>query len=300
MTPDIALLVNPSSGRRRAAIAAVRLKEALRGAGARVHVYTGGSSADSRRMARLAASDAPDALVAVGGDGLVHQALQGVAGTGVPLGVIPAGTGNDIARAFGHPPRTARATAEAILAGHTRPTDAVRLRLADGTHCYFLSVLACGFDARVNERVNGFRFRVGRAGYVAGLIAELRSFVPIDYEIEIDGRTRIAEPGMLVAVGNTSSYGGGMKICPDADPEDGLLDVTFMRQGPLHRFLRLFPLAYTGGHTGLPEVVVERGRKVTVRGHGPGPAYADGEPMSALPLVCETAPKAVEMLDLTS
>lgn len=300
MTAHIALLVNPSSGRRRAAVAAVRLKEALREAGARVHVYTGGSSADSRRMARLAASDGPDALVAIGGDGLVHQALQGVAGTGVPLAVIPAGTGNDIARAFGHPPRTARATAEAILAGHTRPVDAVRLRLADGTYRYFLSVLACGFDARVNERVNGFRFRVGRAGYILGLLAELRSFVPIDYEIEIDGRTRIAEPGMLVAVGNTCAYGGGMKVCPDADPEDGLLDVTFMRQGPLHRFLRLFPLAFTGSHTGLPEVVVERGRSVTVRGHGSGPAYADGEPMSVLPLVCETAPKAVEMLDLTS
>lgn len=300
MTPHIALLVNPSSGRRRAAIAAVRLKEALHGAGARVHVYTGGSSADSRRMARLAVADGPDALVAVGGDGLVHQALQGVVGSGVPLAVIPAGTGNDIARAFGHPPRTARATAEAVLAGRTRPTDAVRLRLADGTHRYFLSVLACGFDARVNERVNGFRFRVGRAGYVAGVLAELRSFVPIDYEIEIDGRTRIAEPGMLVAIGNTSAYGGGMRVCPDADPEDGLLDVTFMRQGPLHRFLRLFPLAYTGRHTGLPEVVVERGRNVTVRGHGSGPAYADGEPMSALPLVCETAPKAVEMLELTS
>ena len=125
MTSHIALLVNPASGRRRAAVTAVRLKEALREAGARVHVYTGKSAADSRRMARLAASDGPDALVAVGGDGLVHQALQGVVDTGVPLGVVPTGTGNDIARAFGSPRGSARAVAEALLAGRTRDRKSV-------------------------------------------------------------------------------------------------------------------------------------------------------------------------------
>lgn len=298
MTSHIALLVNPTSGRRRAAVTAVRLKEALREAGARVHVYTGKSAADSRRMARLAASDGPDALVAVGGDGLVHQALQGVVDSGVPLAVVPTGTGNDISRAFGRPRGSARAVAEALLAGRTRAADAVRLRLADGTHRYFLSVLACGFDARVNERVNSFRFRVGRVGYLVGVLSELRAFQAIDFEIEVDGR-RIDEPGMLVAVGNTHAYGGGVRVCPDADPEDGLLDVVFVKKSPLGRFLRMFPRAYTGSHIGLPEVVVERGATVTIRGEA-GVAYADGERMSAPPLVCEVAPKVVEMLDLTS
>ncbi|WP_017569641.1 diacylglycerol/lipid kinase family protein [Nocardiopsis halotolerans] len=298
MPPHIALLVNPHSGRRRAAVTAVRLKEALREAGARVHVYTGRSAADSRRMARLAASDRPDALVAVGGDGLVHQALQAVVNSGVPLAVVPTGTGNDIARAFGRPRGSARDVAEVILRRRTRPSDAVRLRLADGTHRYFLSVLACGFDARVNERVNGFRYRIGRAGYVAGLLGELRSFQPIDFEIDVDGR-RIAEPGMLVAVGNTTSYGGGMRVCPDAEPDDGLLDVVFVRQGPRGRFLRLFPRVFNGSHTGLEEVVVERGRTVIIRGAA-GVAYADGERAGAPPLVCEAVPKAVEMLELTS
>jgi diacylglycerol kinase (ATP) len=298
MPPHIALLVNPHSGRRRAAVAAVRLKEALRETGARVHVYTGRSAADSRRMARLAASDRPDALVAVGGDGLVHQALQAVVGTEVPLAVVPTGTGNDIARALGRPEGSAQNVAEAVLRGRTRPVDAVRLRLADGTQRYFLSVLACGFDARVNERVNGFRYRIGRAGYVAGLLAELRSFHPIDYDIEVDGR-RIAEPGMLVAVGNTSAYGGGMRVCPDALPDDGLLDVVFVRQASLGRFLSVFPRVFNGSHTGLDEVVVERGRTVTIRGAA-GAAYADGERIGEPPLVCEVVPKAVEMLEMTS
>lgn len=298
MPPHIALLVNPHSGRGRAAVTGVRLKEALREAGARVHVYTGRSAVDSRRLARLAASDRPDALVAVGGDGLVHQALQAVVGTGVPLAAVPAGTGNDIARAFGRPRGPAGEVAAAILRGRTRPADVVRLRLGDGTHRYFLSVLACGFDARVNERVNGFRFRFGRAGYVAGLLAELRSFRPIDFEIDVDGR-RIAEPGMLVAVGNTAAYGGGMRVCPEAEPDDGLVDVVFVRRVALGRFLRLFPRVFSGGHIGLEEVVSERGRTVTIHADS-GAAYADGERIGEPPLVCEVVPKAVEMLELTS
>ncbi|GHC86468.1 diacylglycerol kinase [Nocardiopsis terrae] len=298
MPPHIALLVNPASGRRRAAVIAVRLKAALRDAGARVHVYTGRSAADSRRLARLAAADRPDALVAVGGDGLVHQALQGVVGTGVPLAVIPAGSGNDVARAFGVPRGSAHKAAEAILAGRTRPSDVVRLTTADGTQRYYMSVLACGFDARVNERVNNFRFGAGRAGYLVGLLAELRSFQPVDFEIDIDGH-RIAEPGMLVAVGNTSAYGGGMHVCAEAVPDDGLLDVVFVRQGPLGRFLRMFPKVFTGSHLGLDEVVSVQGRTVTIRGDA-GAAYADGERIGPPTLVCEVVPKAVEMLELTS
>lgn len=296
MTPQIALLVNPASGRRRAAVTAVRLKEALREAGARVFVYSGDSAGDSRRLARLAVADRPDALVAVGGDGLVHQALQSVVGSGVPMAVIPTGTGNDIARAFSSRRLSPRRTAEAILAGRGRSVDCVRLRLADGTRRHFLSVLACGFDARVNERVNGFRFGIGRAGYLVGLMAELRAFTPIDFEITVDGR-RIAEPGMLVAVGNTSAYGGGMHVCPDAVPDDGLIDVVFARQAPLGRFLRLFPRVFNGSHTSLDEIVVERGRTVTIDGPA-GAAFADGERVGAPPLECEVVPKSVELLEL--
>ncbi|MDE3723616.1 YegS/Rv2252/BmrU family lipid kinase [Nocardiopsis sp. N85] len=298
MPPHIALLVNPRSGRRRAAVTAVRLKEALRDAGARVHVYSGESAADSRRMARLAAADDPDALVAVGGDGLVHQALQGVVGTGVPLAVVPTGTGNDIARAFGRFRGSAQDLAAAVLRGRTRSVDCVRVELADGTRRHYLSVLACGFDARVNERVNGFRFKVGRVGYLVGLLAEMRAFRPVHYEIDVDGR-RVDGPGMLVAIGNTSSYGGGMKVCAAAEPDDGLIDVVFLKEAPMGRFLRLFPLVFTGGHLDLPEVLVERGRTVTVRAESV-PVYIDGERLGEPPLVCEVVPKSVEMLELTS
>ncbi|WP_017604878.1 diacylglycerol/lipid kinase family protein [Nocardiopsis alkaliphila] len=298
MSPHVCLLVNPASGRRRAAVIAVRLKEALRAAGARVHVYTGRSAADSRRLARLAVSDRPDALVAVGGDGLVHQALQGVVGSGVPLAVVPAGSGNDVARAFGAPKASVPRLAQALLAGRSRPSDVVRLTLADGSRRYYMSVLACGFDARVNERVNNLRFGMGRVGYLYGIVAELRTFDPIDFEIEIDGRT-IREPGMLVAVGNTDSYGGGLRVCAGALPDDGRLDVVLMREASRGRFIRHFPRLLNGSHLGLDEVRVEHGATVTIRGAA-GVAYADGERMGEPTLVCQVVPKAVEMLDLTS
>ncbi|MBR8742135.1 diacylglycerol kinase family protein [Nocardiopsis sp. MG754419] len=298
MSPHIALLVNPAAGRRRAAAIAVRLKEALRSAGARVHVYAGRSAADSRRLARLAVSDHPDVLVAVGGDGLVHQALQGVVGSGVPLAVVPAGSGNDVARAFGVRRSNVRDLAQAILAGRTRPSDVVRLTLPDGTRRYYMSVLACGFDARVNERVNNFRFGMGRAGYLFGIVAELRTFAPVDFEVEVDGRT-IAEPGMLVAVGNTDSYGGGLKMCAGAEPDDGLLDVVLMREAPLSRFVLQFPRLLNGSHLELEEVRRERGATVTIRGEA-GVAYADGERMGPPTLTCQVVPKSVEMLEPTS
>lgn len=299
MSPHVALLVNPASGRGHAAVAGRRLVRFLRERGARVTVHIGRSAADSARLAREAALTGPAALVAVGGDGLVHQALQGVVGTGVPLGIIPSGTGNDIARELGAARTASPAAAEAVLAGRTRAVDAVRLSRPGAPDVHYLSVLACGFDARVNERVNGFSFSVGRAGYLLGLAAELRSFTPLGFTVDVDGR-RVGGPGMLVAVGNTACYGGGMRICPGAVADDGLLEVVFVREVPLGRFLRVFPRVFAGTHTELEQVVVERGRRVRIGVDTPegAVAYADGERLGRTPMVCEAVPGAVEVLEL--
>ncbi|MEY9211327.1 YegS/Rv2252/BmrU family lipid kinase [Thermobifida halotolerans] len=289
--PTVALLVNPASGRRGAAVAAAALLERLRARGAEVHVAAGDSASDSARLARELAADRPDALVTVGGDGLAHLAVQAVAGTGVPLGVVGAGTGNDIARELGLP-RAPDEAARAVLAGRTVAVDTVA---AAGRH--YLSVLACGFDSRVNERVNGFRLRLGRLDYVAGVLAELGSFTPLHYTLDVDGR-RLAADGMLVAVGNTRCYGGGMRICPEARYDDGLLDVVLVRAVGRARFLRLFPRVFTGSHPGLPEVEMLRGRRVTVTVRGPVGvvAYADGERLAEPPLTCEAVPGSVRVL----
>ncbi|WP_046468208.1 diacylglycerol/lipid kinase family protein [Allosalinactinospora lopnorensis] len=293
MTQNIAILVNPTAGSGRSAVTATRLIRSLRERGAEATVIAGRSAEDSVRLAREAVRAAPDALVAVGGDGLVHTALQGVVGTGVPLGVVPTGTGNDIAREFGLP-RSVPAAVETILDGRAVAVDTVR---AGGRH--YLSVLACGFDSRVNERVNGFRLSLGRASYLVGLLAELRTFTPIRYVLEVDGEPLVAE-GMCVAVGNTASYGGGMRICPDAVYDDRLLDVVFVHAMSRPAFLRFFPRVFRGTHPELDEITVLRGRTVTIATEGAGGpptvGYADGERLTETPITCEAIPGSVRVL----
>ncbi|CAM3892162.1 YegS/Rv2252/BmrU family lipid kinase [Nocardiopsis rhodophaea] len=293
MAQQIALLVNPAAGRGRSAVVGARLLSALRGRGADVSVHIGRSPADTVRLARDVVAEGPDALAVVGGDGLVHGALQAVVGTDVPLGIVPAGTGNDIARAFAVP-RSVPEAAEAILNGRTTDADTVA---AGGR--YYLSVLACGFDSRVNERVNGFRFGLGRMNYLIGLAAELSSFSPLPFTVEVDGE-RLEAEGMLVAVGNTSSYGGGMRVCPGAVADDGLLEVVFVHAVPRASFLRFFPHVFDGSHTGLDEVTVLRGRTVAIsapdRAARPVVGYADGERLAELPITCEVVPRSVRVL----
>ncbi|MBB4931536.1 diacylglycerol kinase (ATP) [Lipingzhangella halophila] len=292
MTQHITLLVNPTAGGR-PAVTATRLLRHLRGGGADVTVVAGRSPQDGARLAREATAAGTDALVAVGGDGVVHTALSGAVGTEVPLAAVPAGTGNDIARAFGMP-RSPRAAATAILNGRYVVADTVRVA---GQH--YLSVLACGLDSRVNERVNGLPVSIGRAGYLYGLLAELRTFSPIRFILDVDGEPLVAE-GMCVAVGNTSTYGGGMRVCPGAAYDDGLLEVVLVHAVPRTTFLRLFPRVYTGTHPGLDNVTVLRGHRVTIAtsGTGASPAvgYADGERIAETPLTCEVVPGSVRML----
>lgn len=305
--PHFALLVNPASGRRRSAVAARSLIAGLRAEGARVTVHIGTSAADAAHRAHEAVALRPDALVAVGGDGLVHLALQAVVGTGVPLGLLPTGTGNDIARELGVGTSVPHAV-ERLLGGVPTPLDTVRCTGpgetdsagGPGVDRHFLSVLACGFDSRVNERVNGFPVSLGAVDYVIGVGAELRTFRPVPYRIDVDGTVLEAE-GMLAAVGNTRSYGGGMAVCSGARPDDGVLEVVFLHAVGVTDFLRFFPRVFAGTHTELDEVEVLHGRRVTVEA-GPAPdggavlGYADGDPVGPTPLTCEVVPEGVTVL----
>lgn len=278
MTGHTVVLVNPSSGRGRGAEAAQRAVARLEQLGADVHVYAGDSVDDTRRLAVEAVASGPRALVVVGGDGTLSSVLDAVVGSGVPIALVPAGTGNDLARALGLPFEASDAAAEAAaLAVHGTPRaiDVGEVESAAGTR-RFLTVAALGFDAHVSERTNRLRWPRGRARYYLALVIELARLRPMPFEYGLDGAAPRPAPGTLIAVGSTRSYGGGMPVCPAALPDDGLLDVTHV--GPLGRakLARLFPLLLRGTHVDRPEVATARVSVVEV--DAPGlVVYADGE-----------------------
>ena len=182
------------------------------------------------------------------------------------LGLIPAGTGNDLCRGIGLDPDDPPAAAAVIAAGHTRPIDVIRI----GDR-YVGGVLATGFDALVNRRANAMAWPRGSSRYTLATLAELRVFSPLRYRLVLDGEVREQE-AMLVAVGNTGSYGGGMRICPQADPFDGQLDVTIIHPVGRLKLLRLLPEMFSGKFARDACVEQLRVREVTVEGIGAGRA----------------------------
>ncbi|MEV5795367.1 diacylglycerol kinase [Streptomyces sp. NPDC052192] len=293
MTSEITLFVNPTAGRGRGAHAAQPAASAFRAAGFSVRTVVGQDAADGLARARAAVAEGTGALVAVGGDGMANLALQAVAGTDTPFGLLPVGTGNDFARALGLPLRApaaaARLTAEVLKEDRLRSVDLGRV---DGT--WFGTVLASGFDSRVNDRGNRMRLPVGRFRYDLAMLAELAAFRPFAYRLTLDdGETREIE-ATLVAVGNGSSYGGGMRICPGADLGDGLFDVTVVGNCGRATLLTVFPKVYRGTHVDHPVVTVHRAARVELVAAGVT-GYADGEPLGALPLTAECIPGAVRV-----
>ena len=296
MSPRVGLAVNPTSGQGRGAKAGDQAARRLLAAGIEVTVLTGVDADDlSRRIA--AALGRIDALVVVGGDGMVNLGVNATAGTGTPLGIVPAGTGNDIGRALGLPvadwPGAADLVRRALATGVTRRVDAARCTGA-GTDRWFAGVLGAGFDALVNERANGWRWPRGRMRYNLAIARELPTFRPREYLIDLDGE-RHSSRAMLVAIGNGPSYGGGMRVLPDARMDDGLLDVMVLEPVSRLEFLRIFPRVYSGTHVSHPRVLLHRAREVWVQAAGIV-GYADGERFGPLPLTSRVVPGALRLL----
>jgi diacylglycerol kinase (ATP) len=289
---DVAVLISPAAGRGRARAVSDAVLDSLRGGGLKPQVLSATTGADAERQAAEAVAAGTGAVVAVGGDGSAHAALQAVAGTTTPLAVVPAGTGNDLALALGiprDPVAAARAAAEDLAAGDVRSVDAGRT----GDR-WWATVLCCGFDSAVTDRANRLRWPRGRRRYDVAILAELAQLRPREIVLVLDGASTTV-PVTLVAVGNTSWYGGGMKVCPGADPSDGLFDVTVV--GPLTRLalVRQRPKLTAGTHIENAAVTVHRAARVELTSPGVT-TYADGEPVAPLPAVAECVPGALRIV----
>jgi diacylglycerol kinase (ATP) len=291
----IALLINPVSGHGLGLTSAHRARDRFAELGIEVHELAGPDVDSSRRLAREAVADGVDALVVVGGDGMVHLALPAVVGTDTALGVIPAGTGNDEAREYGWPRKSPEGAADIVAGGRVRVIDVGRAVTADGRVSYFGSVLAAGFDSLVSDRTNRMRWPHGRARYNVAMLAEFVNLRPLPFVLTFADGSVISRDVLLVAVGNTRSYGGGMQICPGADPGDGLLDVTIGGALPRRKVLGLMPKVYRGTHVERAEVQVVRTTGLRIESPAIN-AYADGEYLGPLPVEVTVVPAAVHVL----
>lgn len=286
---EIALLTNPSAGRGRGARSAALALPRLREAGFEVRQMEGRDADEALDLARACVADGVETLVVCGGDGMTHIGVQAVAGTQVALGLIPAGTGNDVARYVGVPRDDPLAAADVVVGSHVRTMDLGRCGAT-----YFATVLAAGFDAKVNERANRMRWPTGQMRYNLATLAELRVFRPIPYTLELDGEVRRLE-AMLVAVGNGPSFGGGLRITHGAEIDDGWLDVVLIKPMSKVELVRTYPKLYWGGHVTHPQYEHHRVRRITLAAPDVV-AYADGERLGSLPVTVDVAPGALRVL----
>ncbi len=289
MSREIALLTNPTAGkgggRKTRDVAMAR----LRSVGLSVRSLEGSDPDQTLELARQQVAAGVDALVVVGGDGMVNLGVQALAGTDIPLGIIPAGTGNDVARYFDIPRRDAATAAERVIAGEVRTID-----LARTMDRYYVTVMAAGFDAVVNERANRMSWPKGQMRYNLATLAELRTFEPLPYILELDGNV-VHTSAMLVAIGNGPSFGGGLRIAEGALLDDGFLDVVIIKPMGKFELVRTYPKLFKGTHTTHPAYEHHRVRRVTVAAPGIV-GYADGERFGPLPMTIECVPQALKVL----
>lgn len=301
--PRLVLVANPTSGGGRARAIAERARDVMLSEGVDVDLVVPEGIDAMRESVAAAVESAPTGIVACGGDGTVHLVLQGAASHSTAIhstamAIIPAGTGNDVARSLGIARKghdqVARVIARSALAGRFRAIDLTRLEHGS-RHVWSLGVTSTGLDSAVNERANRTRRFNGTTRYVLALLSEMRSFRTYEYVVTVDGE-RMDGPATLIAIGNGSSYGGGMLICPSASMTDGILDITWVDRASRTTILRVFPRIFSGSHVKHPAVRVLHGRTITVEAKGPV-VYADGERIGDLPIVATAVAGGLRMLD---
>ena len=262
------LLLNPSSAGGRALHRIRKLLDV-----AQLEVRETHTPEEMSDQARRAADEGLDRVLVAGGDGAVHHAVQGLAGSGCALGIVPTGTGNDLARALGIELDPCAAGLRA-LRGVTRTIDVGRVGAR-----LFVGVAGIGFDGDVNRIVRQqTRWLRGSAAYACGVLRALASFEPPHVHLEYAGGD-FAGQVLLVAVANSPCFGGGMRIAPSAVLDDGWLDLVVIERVPLVTLLRVFPRVYRGTHIDHPAVHTARVRSLHVTSEPRRVVYADGEPL---------------------
>ena len=284
-----ALVYNPGAGRGSAREGAVtRMIQALGARGVTATALATAGPGDASHLARAAALEGVEVVVACGGDGTVNEVLQGVVGTSACLGVWPAGTANLLALELGVP-RRLDDIADVLAAGDVRRVSVGRA----GTR-YFIVMAGIGLDAAVVRRVSpAVKRLLGEGAYWLAALRQLAAWPPPRFLVEADGRT---EPATLAVVANAAAYGGGLRFTPRARMDDALLDVCLLDSTDRLRLVRCVVAAFRGAHLGLPGVTSLQARSVRAHGAREAEVQVDGELAGRLPMNFECIPAAVSVL----
>ena len=289
------IIVNPTAGSGRAGMLVPWIGERLaRRPDVPVHVTK--HPGEAEELSARAAADGRDRIVAVGGDGTIQEVVNGaLAGGSRPsIGIVPVGAGNDLARSLSLPADPAEAWTVAI-GRITREIDVAVATNGEGRRRWFASAGGVGFDAQVAAAMSARRgWQSGRAGYLLTTLAELRRFQNRRLRIVLDGEPLECR-ALLVAIANGPYYGGGMRIAPDAAPDDGWLDLCVVGDVSRLTAIRELPNLYRGTHVRNPAVSVHRARRVEITGQGTTHAHLDGEPFGTLPLNVEVRSGSLEV-----
>lgn len=291
----IGIIINPSSGRGKGAARGEQVLRTLAARGQEFLNLSGASMDEANANARHAINDGKiDGLIVVGGDGIAHLGVNIACDTGITLGIIAAGTGNDLARSIGMPEGDVVAGTHAVLdkLDNPRRVDAIRATSSTGPF-WFFGTASAGFDALCNQRANEMSWPKGQRRYDIAMVLELAKFKPIHYEATIDGEHRSFD-AMLCAVANGPAFGGGMMIAPEANVEDGLLDLFIVHAMSRVELLKVFPKVYTGRHVTHPAVEFVRAKSLKLSS-GNMPVYSDGEARGHSPLTATVVPGALSV-----
>jgi YegS/Rv2252/BmrU family lipid kinase len=284
----IALLANPSAadGRSLRCVDAVRAELEARGAEYRLASPSGREAA---RQAAREAAERGEVVAAVGGDGTIGLIAGALRGTGGSLAVIPAGRGNDFARVM-QIPTDPREAARVALDGQERTVD-----VGDVDGEPFVCIASFGFDSDANRIANEAKFVRGNLVYLYAALRALAGWKHASFHVVVDGQPHDVR-GWSVAVANSKAYGGGMFIAPQAEVDDGTLDVVLASETSKWTFLRDLPKVFKGAHTSKPYVRVLSGVRVEVSADRPFTIYADGDAIGELPATVSISPASLNVL----
>jgi len=286
------LVVSPSSGGGRAARAMPAVVRALRATGWEVNTHLTHDLDDAERVAAQAPADT--VVAALGGDGLLSRVAAGTRTSGAVFAPLPGGRGNDFCAKLGIPGEPVAAAA-ALVGATEHAVDCADLFGHESDGRTVLGVISCGFDSEATRRANAAKLIRGHLVYAWAALRTLATWKPVELTVTVDGAPRSFR-GFTVAVGNSGRYGGGMKVCPDAQMDDGLLDVVTVSHAGRRYFVRQLPKLFAGTHVDGAIVQAQQGREITLDSASTVELYADGEPAGTVPCTIRVVPAALRVL----